>query len=277
MQHGCQHFGRFFPVFSVVPPAGNDTGKVVAAHKQAVPALVMQSCLPAGHRLFQLDERQRRKVPFGFARLLVEQDMFKLEHHRQLAAIRRTVQFCPFQVCPPCFANRHHAPFLESFGAEFAQIFMQAGTIIGDTTVRLLRDLVNDIQAETCNSLFHPPKDHIIQFPAQCRVFPVQVRLLGRKLMEIILPDFRYPCPRGTAKSGLHIIRILIRRAVSPDIVVVAGIIAAGLCLQKPAMLVRTVVQNHIQHNADPALFAFGNQLPHIFQRTVHRINCPVV
>ena len=237
----------------------------------------MQPLLPAGIALLHLHKGQRRQVPFVLSGLLVQHHLLKLEHHGKLASVRRTVQFCPGDIGAPGLAHGDKTALLEGLDAEFPQKLMEPGAVVGDLAVRFLGDLIDHIQPEALHPLLHPPQDHVVNLPPQGRVLPVQVRLLGCKLVEVILPHLRDPLPGRAAKHRLHVVGEGIGGAVPPDVVVVAGIVPAGLSLQKPGVLVRAVVQHQIHHDADAPFFALPDQLPHILQAAEHGIDGPVV
>ena len=173
VEHGRQHLRRFFPVFLVIPPAGDDPGQIVIVHEQAVPAFSVQLLLPFCHTLLQLHERKGCKIPFFLSRLLIQHHMFKLEYHGELASVRIAVQFCIFRVGAPCLPNSDQIPLLEGLSAHLLQKLMEPRTVIGDLSVRLFRDLVDHIQAEPSHAFVHPPEDHIVDLPAHLRILPV--------------------------------------------------------------------------------------------------------
>src|SRR5699024_7523848 len=111
---------------------------------------------------------------------------------------------------------------------------MQFWTVCRDFLIWFFGNLIDDIQTESSNTFVHPPKNHIVNLPSDLWIFPVQVRLFYRKLMEIILTKLRYPFPGRTAKGCLHIIREHSFLTITPDIVVVVRIILAFLRLLKP-------------------------------------------
>ena len=154
---------------------------------------------------------------------------------------------------------------------------MEAGTVAGDLPIRILADLVDDIQAETGNALFHPEADALIQFFSHGGIFPVQIRLLHGKLVEIPSAHFRRIGPGRAAEGGAHGIGRCLRIAVAPDEEIVIGIIPTLQCFQKPRMLIRAMVQHQIHNNADAPLLALGNQRVHILHGAKERINGAIV
>ena len=147
-------------------------GRSWLSEEQAVEAASVQALLPAGKALLQLHKGQGLQVPLFLAGLLVQHDLLKLEHHGKLTAVRVAVQPGTGNIRTPGLAHRDQAAFLEGLGAQFPQKLMQAGSVGGDAVVRVLGDLVNDIQAETLHAPVHPPQDHVVQFPAQTGGYP---------------------------------------------------------------------------------------------------------
>ena len=203
--------------------------------------------------------------------------MLELEHHRQFAAIGRTVKLSPFSISAPCFANGNQPIFFERLSRQFPQIFMKPGSVVGDFQICILTNLVDNVQTETNNTLLYPETDTLIQFFAHCRIFPVQVRLFHRKLMEIPLLQLRHISPGTTAKGCPHSIGRRIGFSVSPDEIIMIGIVFSLQCLFEPDMLLGTVVQHQVHNDTDASLLAFRNQFLHIFHGTEHGINGAVI
>jgi len=168
--------------------------------------------------------------------------MLELEHHRKLASIRIAVQFGAFNICAPCLSYCDQISLLECFPAQFLNKLMESRSVVCDLLIRLLGNLIDHIQTESTRSFFHPPEDHIIDLTAHFWILPVQIRLFYRKLVEIVLFQFRHPFPGRSPKYGSHIIRIHALFPISPDIIVMVRVILAFLCLLKPAMLIRRMV-----------------------------------
>ena len=137
----------------------------------------MQFLLPFCQGLLQIHQTKRRQIPLALSLLLVQTDVLKLEDHGKFAAIRVAVELCPLRVCSPGFSHGDEIPFLESLPAHLLYKLVKPGTIGRDPKIRLLGDLVNDIQAEPAHALVHPPQDHVIDLPADFLVLPVQIRL----------------------------------------------------------------------------------------------------
>ena len=154
---------------------------------------------------------------------------------------------------------------------------METGAVAGNLQFRILADLVYHIQAEALHTLVYPIAHNVIDLPADLGVFPVQIRLLGCKLVEIVLFQFRHIGPGGAAKHGPHIIGIVASVAVAPDVIVVIGVVTAFQRFPEPEMLIGAVVWYQIQDQRDTPVFGFPNECLHILHGAHGRINGPVV
>ena len=95
--------------------------------------------------------------------------------------------------------------------------------------------------------------------------------------MQVVLPHFRHPFPRGTAEGGPQVVRRGALLTVPPDVVVVVGVVPALLRFEEPGVLVGGVVQNEVEDDADAPLLSFGDEPVHIRERPEHRVDVPVV
>ena len=81
--------------------------------EQAVPAPSEKSLLPVREALLQAYQRQRRQIPLFLSGLLIQTDVFKLEHHAQLAAVGSAVKSGALDVGTPCLARGDDSLFPE--------------------------------------------------------------------------------------------------------------------------------------------------------------------
>ncbi len=65
--------------------------------------------------------------------------------------------------------------------------------------------------------------------------------------------------------------------AVVPDVPVMLGIGAGAGGVDEPLVFVRGVVENHVEDDADVSFFAFGDEMVHIGDGAVLRINVLIV
>ena len=154
---------------------------------------------------------------------------------------------------------------------------MEPWAVAGDLELRVLADLVDDIQAEALHPLIHPEADGLVELGAHFGILPVQVGLLRGELMEIILPQFGNIGPGRAAETGLHFIGGCGAVSVPPEEIVVVGIVPALFRLQEPGMLVGAMVQHQIQNDGNVPLLCLGDQRIHILHGAEHGVNGAVV
>ena len=277
MQQGSQHLGGFLPVGTIVAPTGDNARQVVVVPEQAVPALAVQAHLPLGKHFFQCRKLQRGQIPLLLAGDLVQADMLKLEHHRKFLAPRVTEDRRVLYGSAPGFTHGHQVGAAKGVGVQLPDVGMQHRAVGGDLQIGILGNLVNDIQPEAAHALVHPKADSLVQLLPQGGIVPVQVRLLDGKLVEIILPHLGHPGPGRAAKSGLHLVGRRTLHAVTPDVIVVVGVVAVLFCLLEPAVLVRGMVQHQVHDDTDVVFFGFDNKGIHVGQCAEHGVNIAVV
>ena len=276
VEHGRQHLGRLHTVIHRITPTGNDSGQVMVIEEQAVPALPCQLLLPASEALLQLYQRQGSIVPFLPAGL-IQTHMFKLEHHAQLGAIGRAVQLCPFHIGAPCLAHGDQTFFDEGFFGQLTQEVMKQGAVSGDLQIRILCDLIDHIQPEAFHALIHPKTDEAVKSLTDLGIFPVQIRLLRHKLVEVPLSQLRHKGPGRSAKDGHHIIGRGNTVTVPPDEIIVVGIILPLQRLLKPNVLIGAMVQHQIHDDGNISFPSLADQLLHILHRAEHGVDGAVV
>ena len=199
--------------------------------------------------------------------------MLKLEHHAQLAAVRGAVQLRPLGIRAPGLAYSDQPLLKKGLPGHFPEKLVEPGAVDGDFSVGILGDLVDDVQPEAGNALVHPEAEHPVQFLPQSGIVPVEVRLFRGELMKIPLPQFWHIFPGGAAKSGPHVVGRGIRAAVTPDVVIVEGVIPGFQRLPEPAVLVGAVVQRQVHQNADPPFLRLRNQGFHVLHGAEQRID----
>ena len=273
----CQHLGRGFTIFLVVSPAGDNARKVVILPEQTVPAAAAQTALPRADDLLQLRQIQGTAIPLVAAGDLVLNDVLKLEHHGKLTAVGVAPALRALDVRAPRLAHRHKILALQGGGAQLLDIFVQHRAFLDDPGLGNFGDGLDCVEAVAARALLRPPVNHVVERTAHLGIFPVQVGLLDGKLMQIILPTLRHPLPRRAAEGGDHIGRRRAGDAVAPDVPVVLRVVPALSGLEEPRMLVRGVVEHHVQHNFDAAPLCLRKQLAHVLQRSEQRVDVAVI
>ena len=216
---------------------------------------------------------QGLQIPLLSPGLLVETDVLELEYHAQFLAVAAAEAFSALHIGAPGFAHGDQSFFAEGFPRHFLQEFVKPGTVGSDFLLRYLRNLIDHVQTETADALVHPEANHLVQFLPQSGIVPVQIRLLGCELMEIILLKMGHICPHGAAEDGAHIIGWAIGCAVPPEIIVMVWIVSTLQRFQKPGMLVGAVIQHQIHNDGDAPFVRFPDQGLHILHGAENGIN----
>ena len=140
-----------------------------------------------------------------------------------------------------------------------------------------LRNQGNHIHTETVDSLLTPTVHHIENFFPHSLIFPVEIRLLLRKKMQIKLSCFLRESPGRTGEERTPVVRwkellslilhyigskvlLLFGRnftklsSLLPDIVIPLLIFRIFSGLKKPHVLITRVIHHKIHHNLQSLL-----------------------
>ena len=95
--------------------------------------------------------------------------------------------------------------------------------------------------------------------------------------MEIVLPQFRHIGPGRATKHRAQIIGIPVRRSVTPDEIIVIGVILSLSRLYKPGMLIGAVIEHQVQNNGNVPFLRLIDQLLHILHGAKHRVHGAII
>ena len=128
--------------------------------------------------------------------------------------------------------------------------------------IDVLFDIDNSVDAETAQPLVHPPVDHLVDFPAHFRIFPVQIRLLFREQVQVVqIFGAGHRLPRVSAEIGPIIGRFFPVFPL-PDIKVSAvSAFRVFHGLLKPDMLIGAVVDHQVHQDIHPPLLRLFQQM----------------
>ena len=163
---------------------------------------------------------------------------------------------------------------------------VQLGTVLAGQLARQVRALGNQrnhIHAEAVNAAVKPPVHHVVYRAAHSRIFPVEVRLLLRELMQVVFATLRAILPCRTAEVGAPLVRLsagragLVAEAGGTPPVPVGVRVVLVLRRLEPRVLVGGVIDNKIHHDLEPALVGLGQQLVHIVERAEQGVDVLVV
>ena len=157
--------------------------------KKGVPALVhAQFRLPLVEYFFQLRNIELLGiVPFWLVFLEEKANVFKLKDHRQFLIVRTRVLLGNLRCRSPGLPNRQQILIPKGRSIHFLQIGMEHGTIGYDLLIWNLSNHIDDIHPKTTDPLVDPKIHHIVNLLPKGLIFPIQVRLLLAKEVQIIL------------------------------------------------------------------------------------------
>ena len=145
---------------------------------------------------------------------------------------------------------------------------------------RVLGDLGDRVEPEAVDAAVEPEAQHVVHRRLDLGVLPVEVGLLGHERVQVVLAGALVERPRGAAgleRRGPVVGRAAVRRRVAPDVPVALGVLAARARLLEPRVAVGRVVRDPVDHDADVAGVALGDELVEVRQRAEHRVDVAVV
>ena len=126
-------------------------------------------------------------------------------------------------------------------------------------------DVGDRVDAEAADALVEPEVRRRKEGCAHLGILPVEVGLRLGKGVEVVLIAFRAVRPCGAAEDAAPVRRrTAIGLCIAPDVPVALWIIAAGLRLDEPRMLIGAVVVDEIHDDAHIALLCLGDQFLHV-------------
>ena len=129
-----------------------------------------------------------------------------------------------------------------------------------------LFDVDDRVNAEPAQSLLQPPVDIFIDFPANPGIFPVQIRLLSVKNMQIKFIRAGKRIPHGAAETGTPVAgaSVFFVRQIEKIAVGSVRILFRRL---KPGMFVGAVIDHQIHQQIHSPFFCLCDQFIHILHR----------
>ncbi len=157
-------------------------------------------------------------------------------------------------------------------GVEAAAI---AYFVVGERLI--LGDKVDDVEAETVHPLLGPEVDDVFHLGAHRRIFPVEIRLLAGKQVQVVLAGSGIQLPGAAAKLGLPVVGHAAIHRIAPNVVVAVGAVFIPQRRLEPGVLGGGVVHYYIHHDADVARVGGSQQRLEICHGAVGGVDGKVV
>ena len=126
---------------------------------------------------------------------------------------------------------------------------------------QILFDIDDGVDPEARKALVQPPVHHVVELLPHHRIFPVQIRLLLGKHMEIVFVRAGHRLPAAAAEIGAQIAgRIAVFAPAEIEVVRVLSL-WVGQSLSEPFVLIGAVVDDQIHDDVHIPLFRLVQQL----------------
>ena len=263
MDGGGEHRRRLVAVLVRVPEAVEGAGLVVVVPEQGVPApALLHADRPLPQQALELRQVEVLERPL-LAVLVVDFEVVEVEHHRQLVVGGVGVADARLDGGRGHLADGDGVGVLpEGLLGEPLQVGVDIGAVgvhravvgaLGGVEQRLrLSDEVDDVEAEAPHSLGAPEVHDFGGLLADIGVVPVEVRLRPVEEVQVVLAGVPEGLPGGAPELGHPVGG---QRAVGlgvAQVVVALVALVAGQRLAEPLVLGGGVVEDHVEHDADP-------------------------
>src|SRR5437870_4176479 len=144
--------------------------------------------------------------------------------------------------------------------------------------MQILDDAVGDVDSKPGDAAVEPEPIDRIEGIFDFGIPPVEVRLLGQEIVEIVLAAPFVERPGRPTKGAEPVVRISsVGLWVGPDIPIPMPGGASRAGLDKPGMAIAGVVGNDVEHDFDTALVRLANQAVDVGERAERRLDIAVV
>ena len=222
----------------------------MVSKEEAVPCLALKLRLPCCHDAFEIFERYAFVRPFAVCSAC-QLNQLELEYHAELFAVCGCIFFCLLDRDTGTLTDRHQIIFGKDFLVHLLQILMNMRSVYaaGVTVESAFRNLsirqsfrlgdhADDIHTEAVDAFLAPPVHHIENFFSYGRVFPVQVRLLRGKQMQVIHLGLRIVFPCGAGEAASPVVWLFSLFCITPDVIVAVRVFFRFAALHEPFVFV---------------------------------------
>ncbi len=176
------------------------------------------------------------------------------------------------------FRQQHASRKLQvEAGAQFFDDGMGLGKVFAIGPFAL-DQVWNCVQPEGIHSHLQPEAHYVPHLFSDFGTVVIEIRLVTEKTVPVVLLRNRVPGPIGKLGVQKYDSRSLIFCVcVTPHIPVTPGILARAAGFLEPRVLVRSVIQHHLNDDPDSALVGGVEEQLKIVERAVSGMNRPVV
>ena len=145
-------------------------------------------------------------------------------------------------------------------------IELHLGGIVGSrrrvvTELTVFDDALGDVDPEAGDAAVEPEAVDLVEGVTNGRVPPVEIRLLRKKVVQVVLARVGVERPGRPAKGAQPVIRrAAVRLAIGPDVPIAVGGRARGPRVNEPRVPITAVVGHDVEHDLDVALCRFRDQ-----------------
>ena len=300
----CERLGRpdSHGVARRIAPAAHDARLVVVVKEYARPAVAGNGVLLRRHRALEVGETHGLGGPFA-ALAVVNVEVSEHKQHVKLAVARIGDVFVAGAALDTgAFTHGHIAiAAIEHLAMHLLEEFVKARTVLAEpihVRVTLRTDLAvlhlaigtqmlgnkrDHVHAETVNTAIHPPIHHVVHRATHGRIFPIEVRLLLRELVQVVFAALGIVLPCAAAEVGSPVVglsagraRLMARLGRTPPIPVRVRIVLAAAGLE-PWVFVRRVVDHEVHDDLHAQPVRLGEQCVHVSESAEHRVDLLVV
>src|SRR6202140_2867818 len=107
---------------------------------------------------------------------------------------------------------------------------------------------MRDVDPESGDTAVEPEAIDVVEGIADRWIPPVEVRLLGEEVMQVVLARLRVECPGGPAEGAQPVVRrTAIRLGIGPDITIAVCRAARGSGIDEPRVPIAAVIRHDVE------------------------------
>ena len=231
-QDGRHGFCGLFPVRALREEMIDAAGLIVVLEEDRAPAVFSGGFLRGVQGGFQLRQLPWRGMAPGFAVFQGEVHVAELKYHVENAVFTHptgevlrlyAVGLADGEDVPPCedlvLEFMEEVEDARRVGRHGMNAYQAVGVVRYAVPEGRFLDVGDGVDAKAADALVQPKDCRVVERPPHFRIFPVQVRLLGREGVQVVLAAFFAPRPRAAAENAAPVGGgAAVRLRVPPDV-----------------------------------------------------------